>query len=325
MKWYVVVRGLRPGIYRDPKRARAQVEGVSGSAMKSFATREEAEAYFEKAKAQGELRALDEEGSAYLARTDGGLKDGVGYAAAVLTTPEGRVAGSARLSFPKAKDVAEAELRGFLLALAMAPRGSRLRIETDRTDLPVFWDREAPDPWGLVPLLKALARGLGLEVEVRRVPRKKVEEAHANASWAREERERAKRDSARLAAFLERLPERYRMSALSLMERFLREGLPPSRFPEWLREGSSATRRLLLEALPKDPGPLLEAVSRLDGRARELLKSRDREKVWEGLPPTEKQTAFLKALGYEGPPPKTLKEASELIEALLVRRGSGGR
>lgn len=114
------------------------------------------------------------------------------------------------------------------------------------------------------------------------------------------------------------------MSALSLMERFLETGLPPSDFPERLKRGSSETRKLLLRELPKDLEGLLLTVARLDGQARELLKGKDREKVWEDLPPTERQLGFLGSLGYQGPPPKTLREASALIEALLTERTRGG-
>lgn len=208
MRWYVVLRGLKPGVYASLKEARAQVDGVSGSFMRSFSTKAEAEAFLAKARAREKVVALEggkKEAASlgFVARTDGGFKEGVGYAAAVLMLPEGRVVGSGRLSFPRAKDAGEAELKALLLALTLAPRGSRVRVETDRVDLPVFWAREAPDPWGLTPLLKALAAALDLEVEVRRVPRKEVAKAHADAGRARVERERAKRDSAKLAAFLD--------------------------------------------------------------------------------------------------------------------------
>ncbi len=300
MKWYVVVRGLRPGVYESAEEARAQVEGVSDSMMRAFSSREEAEAYFAKALAKKKVKTRPKKGvveahpkpeddgapSAFLARTDGGFRKGVGYAAAVLLTPSGQVAGTGRFSFPRTRDSGEAELRGLLLALAMAPRGSVVKVETDRSDLPVFWEREKPDPWGIVPALKAVARALDLRVDVVRVPRKRVQAAHDGAGRARAERERAKRDSAKLSAFLDSLPERYRMSALSLMERFLEDGLPPSRFSEWLKRGTSETRKLLLEALPEtDFEGLLLALARLDGAAREALKGKDRERAWEKIPP----------------------------------------
>lgn len=79
----------------------------------------------------------------------------------------------------------------------------------------------------------------------------------------------------------------------------------------------------LLRELPKDLEGLLLTVARLDGQARELLKGKDREKVWEDLPPTERQLGFLGSLGYQGPPPKTLRKASALIEALLTERTRG--
>ncbi len=61
-------------------------------------------------------------------------------------------------------------------------------METDRSDLPVFWEREKPDPWGIVPALKAVARALDLRVDVVRVPRKRVQAAHDGAGRARAER-----------------------------------------------------------------------------------------------------------------------------------------
>ncbi len=306
------------------------MEGISGSLIRVFGSEGEARSFYEEAVRRGEAVYLDREGRVLgpvgktpllMGYTDGSLKEGEGSASAVLAL-EGKVVAKGRLALPGVKDSGEAELRAMLLALAMAPRGSRVRLHTDRTDLPVFWERKKPDPWGLVPALRVVARALSLQVEVVRVPRERVAVAHMGADRARRERGEQEEESAYLLHFLEGLPTRYRMSALKLMERFVETGLPPEAFPGWLEEGSSETRRLLREAIGKrkDLGRLLRAVSLLDGAAREALKDRDRERVWAEKPPTEKQLAYLALLGYQGPPPRSVLEASRLIERLKRER-----
>lgn len=326
MKHWVVLRGLVPGVYRNVREAQAQVEGISGSIIRAFGSEREARSFYEEAVRRGEAVYLDREGKVLglvgktpllMGYTDGSLKEGEGSASAVLAL-EGKAVATGRLALPGVRDSGEAELRAMLLALAMAPRGSRVRLHTDRTDLPVFWKRKEPDPWGLVPALKALARALSLQVEVVRVPRERVAVAHMGADRARRERGEKEEESAYLLHFLEGFPPRYRMSALKLMERFVGEGLPPEEFPVWLERAQSETRRLLQEAIRGrgDLPRLLRAVAFLDGAAREALKDRDREKAWADKPPTEKQLAYLRALGYQGPPPASVLEASRLIERL---------
>lgn len=325
-KWYVVLRGIAPGIYRSGKEANAQVGGVRGSNLRVFGSEEEARSFYEEAVRRGEAAYLDPKGrvlsvvgrpTMLMGYTDGSLKEGDGSASAVLSL-EGRTVATGRLALPGVRDSGEAELRAMLLALAMAPRGSYVRLHTDRTDLPLFWGREEPDPWGLVPALKAVAKALSLQVEMVRVPRRQVAQAHEGAEKARQEREKKERESAHLMAFLEGLPPRYRMSALEIMERFVAAGLPTEAFAEWLARGQSETRRLLLEAIRdrKDLPRLLRAVALLDGAARAALKDRDRERAWGEKPPTERQLALLRELGYEGPPPGSVLEASRLIDQL---------
>ena len=42
---------------------------------------------------------------------------------------------------------------------------------------------------------------------------------------------------------------------------------------------------------------------------------------WLSDPATEKQLNFLKALGYDGPPPKTKQEAGRLIDECKAKKG----
>jgi hypothetical protein len=42
---------------------------------------------------------------------------------------------------------------------------------------------------------------------------------------------------------------------------------------------------------------------------------------WLSDPATEKQLNFLKALGYDGPPPKTKQEAGKLIDECKAKKG----
>ncbi|MCH1927175.1 hypothetical protein L6232_20395, partial [Shewanella sp. C31] len=65
---------------------------------------------------------------------------------------------------------------------------------------------------------------------------------------------------------------------------------------------------------------LLEGVRTLNGAAREALKDKDRERAWAEKPPTEAQMAYLRALGYEGPPPGSVLEASRLIDGLRKKK-----
>ncbi len=328
-RWYAVVRGIRPGLYASLEEAKKQVEGVPGGHMKGFRSKGEARAYLRRARRNHlvqEVRpkGVEPEEGVLHAYTDGSLRDGEGSASAVLAL-EGRVVAHGALALPGVRDSGEAEARAILLALGMAPRGSRVRVHTDRTDLPLFWREEREDPWGLLRVARELARALNLSVEVVRVPRKEVARAHEMADGARQERGEKERASAQLLSFLERLPPRYRMAALGLMERYLEEegGKP---FRQWLSQGRSETRRLLLEALPQEEGKvkrLLAGVRFLDGAAREALKDRDRERAWAEKPPTEKQKAFLRSLGYQGPEPASVLEASRLIEELVEKRRAG--
>lgn len=264
----------------------------------------------------------------YLAFVDGSLKGEDGSASAVLLAKGSRRAlcrGS--LAYSGARASWESEVRGFLLALLMAPRGSRLRVETDFAPLAQVWRGGRGEGYAgsLAPFLEAarvLARALEVEVEVEKVPRKAVEEAHREAGAAREERRLEEEKAARAYGFLSRLPARYRKAALEVLERYPGDGRD---LLAWLGEGVSPTRDLLRQALgplrEREVRELLQGIREMDGSLREALKGYDRREAWAEKPPTEKQLALLEALGYRGPAPRSVLEASELIESLQSRKG----
>ena len=256
----------------------------------------------------------------YFAYCDGSLKDGQGSASVVLVGERGALS-VGQLAYPKAQSSLEAEVRGFLLALLMAPRGAKLRVETDLETLAKAAKGEFQDPfWGKVfQVAYDLAALWELEVEVKKVPRKKVQEAHDRASLVREEMREYRGRLGKTYAFLQTFPPRYRLAALELLEKYPGEA---SKLQEWLAQGKSPTRSLLLERLAgmerKEVADLLAGVRNLPQSVREALKGRDRKAAWEDKPPTEKQLALLKRLGYKGPPPASVEEASDLISSLVT-------
>lgn len=319
-RWYAVIRGRAVGVM-EKEAALEATQGVKGAFLRSFKDKGEAERFFRRAQSRGEVRTLgggSPGDNLYMAYTDG---SGRGSASAVLAL-DGRVVAQGHLALPGVQDPGEAEARAFLLALLMTPRGGQLRLHTDRADLASLWERGKEDAWGLTPILRALAEALEVKLEVRWVPRREVKEAHEAADQAAAARWEAEAKSAHVNAFLERLPHRYRASALNLLERFLsEEGLYPERLKSWLGRGRSQTRTLLLEHLPEGKNllRLLRSIAGMNGAAREAVRDKDRERAWAEKPPTEKQLRFLHALGYSGPAPESVLAASQLI-AELVRR-----
>lgn len=259
----------------------------------------------------------------YFAYCDGSLKDGQGSASVVLVGERGGLS-LGQLAYPKAGSSLEAEVRGFLLALLMAPRGARLRVETDLEGLARAAKGEFQGPfWGRVfEAAQGLAALWELEVEVKKVSRRRVQEAHERAGQAREEMKGYRDRLGKTYTFLQALPPRYRLAALELLERYPGEA---SGLREWLARGQSPTRSLLLERLAgmggEEVAELLAGVRSLPQTVREALKGRDRKAAWEDKPPTEKQLALLKRLGYQGPPPANVEEASDLIASLMAPRG----
>ena len=190
------------------------------------------------------------QGAVFRAYTDGSLKGPLGSASAVLAQ-DGMTVGRSTLAMPLMQDNGEVEVRAILLALLMAPRGSLIQIHTDRQDLAEQWQNNEKDAWGLFEVARHLQQVLRLNVEVIKVPRTTIQDAHNSASQAHLERKRKEEESQRVKQFLERLPVRHRMAAVKLMEKYLhRYGHHQADgFITWLKEGTSETRRLLLEAL----------------------------------------------------------------------------
>lgn len=264
--------------------------------------------------------------SHYMAVVDGSYRDGHGSASAVLLDPrlegKGAEVAVAQAAFPWASGPGDAEVRSWILALALAPKGGRMVLESDFLPLVEAWEGRGVHP-GLERItraLKVLAEALGTSLEVRKAPRSRVERAHLGAGKAREDLPRKQALALQVRAVLAKLPARYRMAALNLLERY------PGNEPllEWLGRGESETRRLLLELLPSldvaEQNALVWAVRTMPEALRQGLKEMDREEAWSSLPPTERQLAYLRSLGYSGPPPKTLGEASHLIEELRKER-----
>lgn len=314
-RYYAVVRGREPGIYRDREQAIAQVQGFTGGFFRGFASEREARAFLKlKLRKERTPPAPEVHPRTYLAYTDGSLKTESASASAVILQGK-KVVAQGHIALPPTKDVGEVEGRAMLLALTLTPTRSRLRIHTDREDFAYQWKCGQGDRWRILEALRSTSELFGIQVEIHKVPRKEVETAHQKASQAHQIRSRQHALGENLVRVLEEIPERYRKAVIQLVEVFLRTGQEDSQFVNWLERGDSPTRKLLLEWCSSNPvASLLEAVRELDPAAREALKDHDREAAWAQMPPTEKQLAYLRALGYVGNPPQSLLEASRLIE-----------
>jgi hypothetical protein len=310
-KWYAVARGRRPGLYRTWSEAEAQLRGYPGGLHRSFLDRAEAEEWLRSQRAPAEAQMAD-----WIIYTDGSLKHESATASAVALH-KGQVVAQGQIGLPPVRDVGEAEGRGLLLALLLVPMGSRIEVHTDRADFAGLWAEGKTDRHGVLAAVRALAAARGISVEMRKVPRKEVEQAHQQATQAHQERAR-QRDLGRVVgSALEDFPERYRMAVIRLVESFLRSKEPRTAFLDWVRRKDSPTRRLLVEwCRQRKPEKLLRAVEGLNPALSKALQDRDREAAWSQLPPTERQLAYLRGLGYSGPAPKSLLEASRLIESL---------
>jgi len=310
-KWYAVARGRRPGLYRSWSEAEAQVRGYPGGLHRSFLDRAEAEEWL---RSQGAPEAPA--AAEWVVYTDGSLKEESATASAVALRG-GQVMSQGQIGLPPVRDVGEAEGRGLLLALLLVPMGSRIEIHTDRADFAGLWAEGKNDRHGILAALRALAAARGISVEVRKVPRKEVEQAHRRAGQAHQERALQHDLGQKVGSALEDFPARYRMAVIRLVESFLQSGEPRTAFLDWLGRKDSPTRRLLVEwCRQREPEKLLRAVAGLNPALSKALQERDREAAWSQLPPTERQLAYLRGLGYSGPAPKSLLEASRLIESL---------
>lgn len=315
-RWYAVARGYRPGLYRTWRQAEAQVQGYSDALLRAFATRGEAEAWLRAQRGQGKLPTPDPKG--WVIYTDGSLKAESATASAVALR-NGQVVAQGQIGLPPVDDVGEAEGRGILLALLLAPSGSRVQIHTDRADFARLWAEGKTDRYGILEAVRAVAKARGIGVEIRKVPRKEVDRAHQQATQAHQERSRQRDLGQAVGTVLNDFPERYRMAVIRLVEAFLQSQEPRAAFADWVGRKDSPTRRLLAAWCQQNrPERLLRAVEGLNPALSKALQDRDREAAWSQLPPTERQLAYLQDLGYSGPAPKSLLEASRLIESLKV-------
>lgn len=164
------------------------------------------------------------------------------------------------IALPPTKDVGEVEGRALLLALALTPTGSHLRIHTDREDFAQQWRYGQNDRWRILEALRTTSELLEIQVEIRKVPRKEVETAHQKASQAHQIRTRQHALGENLVRVLEEIPERYRKAVIQLVEVFLRTGQEDSRF--MIGAMTRIIRGVLMHA-PSSPfhGPGLEAFS----------------------------------------------------------------
>ncbi|MCL6568149.1 MAG: ribonuclease H family protein [Meiothermus silvanus] len=310
-KWYAVARGRRPGLYRTWSEAEAQLRGYPGGLHRSFCDRAEAEEWLRSHRAPAEAPTAD-----WIIYTDGSLKHESATASAVALHG-GQVVAQGQIGLPPVGDVGEAEGRGLLLALLLAPGGSRIEIHTDRADFAGLWAEGKTDRLGILEAVRALAKARKIGLEIRKVPRKEVDQAHQQATQAHQERSRQRDLGRTVGTALEDFPERYRMAVIRLVESFLQSKEPRTAFADWVGRKDSPTRRLLVEWCRHNRAEeLLRAVEGLNPALSKALQDRDREAVWSQLPPTERQLAYLKGLGYSGPLPKSLLEASRLIESL---------
>lgn len=317
--WVAVLEGaghLPPGVYKR-SRVAALLE-KPGVRYRAYRTQADAQRGFRHLVSQNGRVPAGE----YLAFTDGSYKEGAGSASAVLLDPrlegKGREVALARAAFPWPQSAEDAEVRGILLALALVPKGARLRLETDYLPLAEAWrGKRHANLISIVSALKELVQALGVEVEIVKVARSRVERAHREAGSAREGLPQEEEEALRVRRFLEKLPVRFRLSALELLEAY--QGEEP--LEVWLARGNSETRKLLLDLFarlhPKEREGILRAVRSLPEAVRRGLKEVDRELAWGEKPATPKQLAFLRALGYRGEEPGSVAEASRLIQAFL--------
>ncbi|MDM7323514.1 MAG: reverse transcriptase-like protein [Thermus sp.] len=263
----------------------------------------------------------------YQARTDGSFKEGEGASWAALISEDGEALAHGSLAYPRGTSANETEARAILLALLLAPKKVVLHLGTDYQGLVEAWAKRASlrDANGFAPVVEAIgavARALDLEVHLYKVPRKEVKLAHDGAQAARKERPLVEGSAKEAYALLRKLPARYRMAALTLLENYKGE---PEGLLGWPKKGKSPTYLLLQEAIAplgkEEVGRILEGVHALPQGVREALKGKDwpqaRDEVMAERPPTERQLELLARLGYQGSLPQDRLAVSRLIARLL--------
>lgn len=332
--YYVVLQGRSPGVYADKRQAQAQLKGVRGGVIRPLyrATREEARSFFQRAKERGEVRILGPKGESKpvgsplppggrLVRIDGSLKEGrASSSAVVLSQGDGPPLAQGEVYLRHGTSSVEAEMRALVLGLLLLRPGDEAVVWSDLEALERYWYAKEPPP--LVAAAKALAAALGLKVHVKKVPRAQVQQAHQGAAQARREGERVAATVEALNGLLGRIPPNYRHTALDYLTKAAGRDMTGEGFLRVLGRSATETARWLLREIqgPEQAEAYLQAAKELNGRGPALLqalKEKDRERAMALKPPSERQLALLRSLGYEGPPPKNMLEASRKIDALL--------
>lgn len=336
--YYVVLRGRSPGVYGEKREAMAQVRGLPGGQVKPLyrATRQEAREYFRQMRERGLVQALDERGNPLgaprrpappqgkILRIDGSLKGTRETSSAVVLPREGRApVAQGEIYLQGGSSSTDAEMRALVLGLLLMSPGDEVEVRTDLEMLERHWKAGGGPP--LIQAAKALAEALGLRVTIRKVPRTEVRTAHERANRAREEGEQMTSAVLSLDRLLERIPPNYRHSALEYLSGAAKRSLSGKELLLDLRGRETETARLLLGLIKgeRHAEALLRTAAELNGHGQALLqalKERDREKAMALKPPSERQLAFLGTLGYQGPAPANMLEASRLIEELLGQK-----
>lgn len=335
--YYVVLRGRSPGVYADKREAQAQIRGMGGRGLIKplyRATRQEAKEYFRAARERGEVQVLGEGGrplqegklpkGEQVVRIDGSLKGSRATSSAVILSRNGGIPiAQGEIYLRHGNSSTEAEMRALLLGLLLLEPGQRATVWCDLEMLERHWQKGDGPP--LLRAAKVLAEALGLEVVVKKVPRSVVQPAHEGAAQARREGEDTTDAVRVLEGVLRRLPPNYRHTALGYLSHGAKRGLEAEAFRQFLEARGTETARLLLREAgdPKRLRVLLEATGRVNGHGEALLRAlqeRDREEAMAAKPPSERQLALLRSLGYEGKPPTSMLEASRAIDALLKER-----
>ncbi len=176
-RWYAVRRGRATGVFPTWEETEPLVKGYPGALFRGFATLGEAMEWL------GRLEEAPLALAEYVVYTDGSLKGNLGSMGVVVFQGEKPLAQAGGI-LEGVRDVGEVEARALLLALSLLPSRVRAEVRTDRLDLAQAW-AEGGDPYGIMGNLRALARAREIALQVVKVPRKMVEEAHRLARAAR--------------------------------------------------------------------------------------------------------------------------------------------
>lgn len=267
----------------------------------------------------------------YTVIIDGSHRDGHIGASAILMLGKRRL-GEARLALYGRGTSTEAEYRALLLAVTAfpLPPGSRLVVTTDLLEMAQLWEQgQGGSCEELLRQARQLAEGAGLQVEVKKVDRNKVNPSHRASRDSRRKVEHSgglAEDFNRLVVTVG-LPRTYEGAIINLLLQLPGE---PKGALEVLQKRKSTTAQSLYRVACKN-WPLLARARQYvhelkqEGPVLEHQGMVERDEYWKGLPPTPRQLNYLAALGYKGETPKNLYEASVLIEKLRGENPSPAR